>query len=181
MYNDKQQDVVSSIQILNYQNLILNTQNNIENISLSIQDINENVLKDLELRKKNLVDITLKDLELKKKNLIDIALKDLELQKKNLVDITLKDLNNQMKFSLAEKERKLIESMNVLKFQVSEANMKNSQLVGEYIMNDYPVKPKKKLIVVVAFVTGLILSIFLVFFMEFIKNGKNEEESQGSN
>ncbi len=36
------------------------------------------------------------------------------------------------------------------------------------------IKPKRKLIVVVAFVSGFILSIFLAFFMEWIKNAKQE-------
>jgi uncharacterized protein involved in exopolysaccharide biosynthesis len=48
-------------------------------------------------------------------------------------------------------------------------------VVGEYIAKDYPIKPKKRLIVTVAFVTGFILSIFLVFFIEFIKGFKEEE------
>jgi len=60
-------------------------------------------------------------------------------------------------------------------------NYKNSKVVGKIMTNEYPVKPKKKLIVVVAFVTGFILSIFLVFFIEFIKNGKDEEKTKSSN
>lgn len=35
--------------------------------------------------------------------------------------------------------------------------------------NDFPAKPKKSLIVAVAFVTGFILSIFLVFLINFIR------------
>lgn len=38
-------------------------------------------------------------------------------------------------------------------------------------------KPKRALILVVSFVSSLILGIFLVFFLEFIKNSKNEENS----
>jgi uncharacterized protein involved in exopolysaccharide biosynthesis len=44
-------------------------------------------------------------------------------------------------------------------------NYKNSEVIGQVITNDYPTKPKKKLIVVVAFIAGFILSIFLVFIM----------------
>jgi uncharacterized protein involved in exopolysaccharide biosynthesis len=51
-------------------------------------------------------------------------------------------------------------------------NYKNTETVGNIMTNDYPIKPKKTLIVVVAFVTGIILSIFLVFFLEFIRNEK---------
>lgn len=42
--------------------------------------------------------------------------------------------------------------------------------IGGVSILDTPInQPKKKLIVAVAFVTGFILSIFLVFFLKFIK------------
>jgi LPS O-antigen subunit length determinant protein (WzzB/FepE family) len=45
--------------------------------------------------------------------------------------------------------------------------------IGDIAINNEPInKPKKRLIVVVSFVTGFILSIFLVFFIEFIKSFK---------
>ncbi|RXI26795.1 hypothetical protein [Aliarcobacter skirrowii] len=44
------------------------------------------------------------------------------------------------------------------------------QIGGGVSILDTPInQPKKKLIVAVAFVTGFILSIFLVFFLKFIK------------
>jgi len=47
--------------------------------------------------------------------------------------------------------------------------------VGKIAILNQPInEPKKQLIIVVAFATGLILSIFLVFFKEFIKSFKNE-------
>ena len=49
--------------------------------------------------------------------------------------------------------------------------------IGDIKINNTPVnKVKKKLIVTVAFVTGLILSIFIVFFLEFIKGFKEEDK-----
>lgn len=52
-----------------------------------------------------------------------------------------------------------------------------TQKIGDITINDQPInKPKKKLIVAVTFVTSLIVSIFLVFFMEFIKGFKEEEK-----
>ncbi|MEV9526263.1 Wzz/FepE/Etk N-terminal domain-containing protein [Aliarcobacter butzleri] len=48
--------------------------------------------------------------------------------------------------------------------------------IGEIIISNEPInKPKKSLIIIVAFVTGFILSIFLVLFMEYIKSLKKEE------
>ncbi len=49
--------------------------------------------------------------------------------------------------------------------------------IGKTIINNTPINtPKKKLIVTVAFVTGFILSIFLVFFLEFIAKSDEDEK-----
>lgn len=49
--------------------------------------------------------------------------------------------------------------------------------IGNIVIDDTPInKPKKLLIVVVSFVSGFILSIFLVFFIEFIKNFNKEDK-----
>ena len=51
--------------------------------------------------------------------------------------------------------------------------------IGQITIDEEPInKPKKKLIVTVSFVTGFILSIFLVFFMEFISGIKNKEKNE---
>jgi LPS O-antigen subunit length determinant protein (WzzB/FepE family) len=75
---------------------------------------------------------------------------------------------------------KLEEDLKSLKVLMEPYNYKNSEVVGTIMINDHPVKPKKKLIVIVAFVTGFILSIFLVFFLEFIRDEKEEKLSHKS-
>lgn len=51
-----------------------------------------------------------------------------------------------------------------------------TEQVGDIVINSTPFnQPKKALIVTVAFVSGFILSIFLVFFIEFIKGFKEEK------
>lgn len=51
--------------------------------------------------------------------------------------------------------------------------------IGEVSIGNNPInKPKKKLIVVVAFITGFIFSIFLVFFLEFIRGFKKEVDEE---
>lgn len=48
--------------------------------------------------------------------------------------------------------------------------------IGNIVIDDNPInKPKKSLIVVVSFVTGFILSIFLVFFMQFVNSIRKED------
>ncbi len=56
-------------------------------------------------------------------------------------------------------------------------NYHNTAIVGGIITKDYPTKPKKKLILVVAFITGLMFSIFLAFFLEFISSMKRDESN----
>ena len=56
------------------------------------------------------------------------------------------------------------------------AKIKETQLVGDIVIVDTTKKMKKKLIVVVGFITGLMLSVFLAFFLEFIQSAKKDEE-----
>ena len=58
---------------------------------------------------------------------------------------------------------------------LSPANTTLTHIIGTVKKSPNPIKPKKKLIITVAFITGLILSIFLVFLIEFIKSLKDEE------
>lgn len=49
--------------------------------------------------------------------------------------------------------------------------------IGDIIISNEPInQPKKSFIIIVAFVTAFILSIFLVFFVEFIRSLKKEEK-----
>jgi capsular polysaccharide biosynthesis protein len=65
---------------------------------------------------------------------------------------------------------------NISKFYSGKnAKVKMTQLVGDISIENEPIKPKKKLIVFVAFITGLMLSIFLAFFLEFLRGMKEEE------
>jgi uncharacterized protein involved in exopolysaccharide biosynthesis len=47
--------------------------------------------------------------------------------------------------------------------------------LSKIITGDYPIKPKKKLIVAVAFIAGLMLSIFLVFLLNAFKRPEDEK------
>ena len=138
---------IAAIQMVNYQNLILDAQNKIEDLNVKIRKINNEIIPNLKREIKNIKQEKIRKLE-----------------QKLLVDIP------QTKIKLKQK-------IEQLKFNISPQNVQNYKVVGEYIAHDYPVKPKKKLILVVAFITGLILSVFLVFFIEFIKSFKEEEYS----
>jgi LPS O-antigen subunit length determinant protein (WzzB/FepE family) len=135
---------------------------NIKEYNEQLNSINKN-LKDIENLNPSLAALKL----MEKRDLSNFVM-DLNLQ---LVDLKNKkdELGTNMINSLLEKK-------NTLTTMLLPHNYKNTEIVGKIIINDYPVKPKKKLIVIFAFVTGFILSIFLVFFMNFIKSFKEEKE-----
>ena len=55
-------------------------------------------------------------------------------------------------------------------------NVIMSKQIGNIIIDDNPInKPKKTLIVVVSFITGFMLSIFLIFFMQFVNSIRKED------
>ena len=86
------------------------------------------------------------------------------------LEMNIIELQNKKEKLTTIKINSLIEKRNLLQSMLLPYNYKNSKIVGKIITNDYSIKPKKKLIVIVAFITGLILSIFLVFFLAFLRN-----------
>ena len=181
---DTTSSMIASVQMLNYQNLITNAQNQIKDLELQVEIIRNETIPKLKYNLENITAIQIKDLQDKKENILNIDIKNLENEKNNITTIQIKDLENKkanvsneiirkledkINIELQTKISQLNEKVDIQKLQNSEQNITNTKLVGEYIIRDYPIKPKKLLIIVVAFVTGFILSIFLVFFLQFIR------------
>ena len=163
----------------------------IENIDRKIKNIKNKETKLLD-EKIKLQEVSLSeyknqlqeiDRNLKKIERINPTLAALKLMKRRDLSDFILQLNMQL-IELKDKRENLVtnviwdlkEKRNLLVSMLLPYNYKNSKIVGGILTNDYPTKPKKKLIVIVAFVTGLILSIFLVFFLEFLKSFKEEEK-----
>jgi uncharacterized protein involved in exopolysaccharide biosynthesis len=70
----------------------------------------------------------------------------------------------------------LIEQRALIESMLMPHNYKNSTVIGRVVTSNYPVAPKKKLIVAVAFIASLMLSIFLVFLL----NAFKQEDEQSS-
>lgn len=150
---------IASIQMLNYQNLILNYQNKTE---------------DLKVEKEVILTQTIQNLEIEKKNIMDVSIRDLELQIENISNEQIRKLQHQIDVELVSKKIKLNEQINNLNYNITEQNIRNNEIVGDFIVKNYPIKPKRKLIVVVAFASGLVLSVFIVFFLNFFREEKPE-------
>ena len=107
-------------------------------------------------------------------NLINLKLKDLEKEKENIVNDNLKNAEVELNINFEKRLEELKNSLVLEKLKLANDRVKNSDIVGEIMTNDFPTKPKKSLIVAVAFVTGFIISIFLVFFIQFIQGIRKE-------
>ncbi|MGE4294386.1 MAG: Wzz/FepE/Etk N-terminal domain-containing protein [Campylobacterales bacterium] len=77
-------------------------------------------------------------------------------------------------------ERVVAYGAKILELEAQKAALNNPLYVetkiAGFLAPDRPVAPKGRLIIAVAFVAGLMGSIFLVFFIEFIKGFKKEEK-----
>jgi capsular polysaccharide biosynthesis protein len=142
---------VVSIQMVNYQNLILNSQNKIEDYKVQIDKIKTQTIKKLEIKKENIYNDDIWKLE------------------------------HRLKVDIKNKEKKYNQQIKALEYSLNDTNVKNSYVVGDMIVRDYPAQPKTKLIIIVVFITGLMLSVFLVFFLEFMRGFREENNKEESN
>lgn len=104
-----------------------------------------------------------------------------------LISSIPRNTNNLIELSVSSKNKSDIKDTltSAYDFIVNRHNEKtklyekftHTKKVGDINIGNEPVnKPKKKLIVAVSIVTGFILSIFLVFFMEFIRSFKDKND-----
>lgn len=86
-----------------------------------------------------------------------------------ILEIAAKNSDKNEIKNVLEKAKDFVIARHIEKSQFYKEKIMTKQ-IGEVKIANAPINtPKRKLIVAVAFVTGLILSLFLVFFMEFIK------------
>ena len=160
------QTVISKIETQYKEKTDAYTDSQKELIKLIQDDIKENssnlveMKKELELYSQKIVSLKSEDAALAGIYALQIGQKQTELQKLKQYISALKN-----------KEQKL-------KLSITPLMMKPTHIVGEIETLEKPIKPKKSLIVIVAFITGLMLSIFLAFFLEFIGGMKREKDSE---
>ena len=144
----------------------------------------------------NYLNKILKDLKNKENKKLNFIKKDLakkiDILKKANIRLTneLNDLNKKLKYTkdaqlyatiltnISAIQKEITQNqLNIANFQnqLSPSNITHTHIIGKIQQSPYPIKPKKKLIVIVAFITSFILSIFLVFLIEFIKSFKESE------
>jgi len=105
-------------------------------------------------------------------------MRDYESQIKSLVDqkdSRRKSLNGQI-MALESQKTYILEEIKNLEFKKN--YVQNIQVLQPPKSSLSPVKPKKKLNVLLAGVVGLFLTVFLAFFIEYISRHKNDETNR---
>lgn len=77
-------------------------------------------------------------------------------------------------YAMSNRISTLRSQKNDLALSISDLRIQPTKVIGNFEVLDKPIKPKKTLIIVVSIITGLMLSIFLAFFLEFMRSSKEE-------
>ena len=149
---------IDTMQAANLQNDIDRLNMRIIDLQLQIKQINKQTIPDLEKQKQRILEQTIPDLEAQKEKLLKETIPSVAGSIRRLVEIAIPTLKTEI---------------SLLEMSINPPYLVGTHIVGRIYTHDYPVKPKKKLIVVVAIITGIIFGIFLAFFLEFI--GKEED------
>jgi LPS O-antigen subunit length determinant protein (WzzB/FepE family) len=157
-------------------NHVKNKINSILNIEIHTLDeeINKQRIS-LNEAKDNLVQI---NVNIKKIEEIDPVLTSLKLTEKRLISDSIFNINlgvSRMLTSKSELETKtlydLIQEQRMIELLLTPYNLISTKVIGNIITYDYPVRPKRKLMIMLGLIAGLIFSIFLVL----IRNTFKEE------
>ena len=164
---------IDTMQAANLQNDIDRLNMRIIDLQLQIKQINKQTIPDLEKQKQRILEQTIPDLEKQKQRILEQTIPNLEAQKEKLLKETIPSVAGSIKRLVEITIPTLKTEISLLEMSINPPYLVGTHIVGRIYTHDYPVKPKKKLIIVIAIITGIIFGIFLAFFLEFI--GKEED------
>ncbi len=97
---------------------------------------------------------------------------------KKILDLKLQILNEKNEINNINDIEipKLIQEKKNLQSALLPHNYQNTDVVGNILIDNSPSKPKKKLIVAASFITGGLVSIFIVFFINALRREKESRK-----
>jgi len=153
-----------------YDSYISNSQAELNQFNEELLNYRDNSLPNIKLRLDSL------------ENLQEVKLKADSRQEASITVEMGYLLNEIIQTKITEIEK--IENVLIPNLEKMKINLENklkipflveTNIIGDIFSPDNPVKPNKKMILAVAMVAGLMLGVFLVFFLEFLKPKKKEE------
>jgi len=161
------------LSLLIFSNIIQDNLVYASNLALRISDIQEKIVN-----KKGIIHDKNLQIDQLKNKIKSIQIEIDTLLKKKLSDLaaSLEELKVQRDEVLPKTEQAIRARIEELKERIN--LLSPVEVVQDAFSSVKPVKPKKKLIVAVGFVSGLFLGIFLAFFVEYLDSARRRYEEE---
>jgi len=129
------------------------------------------ILEDIRKQEKNKINSYINEI---KKQIITLE-KEKTILEKEIQKIKNSPNESELILKIGDKLSNINMQLNMLKQKISPLNISPSHLIGKVAYQESPIKPKKKLIVIVSFISGLIIAIFSIFLYDFWKEVIKED------
>ena len=159
-HSDPALAAMSAMQMANLQNDVSRLKMQLIDYRSQIKKLKEETIPDLQREKKRIMETTIPSLEAKKVRLEKEEIPAKISAIKKIENITIPQLKTRIK--------QIGTSMH-------EPYLVMTKVLGEIYTQERPVKPKKGVILAIALVSGLLLGVFLAFFLEFITKRAEDE------
>ncbi|WP_314301193.1 GNVR domain-containing protein, partial [Campylobacter showae] len=108
--------------------------------------------------------------------LASVELENMQAEKDTIINDRLPTLQRELVNLQIEELNKLLDQRSLVELSLNPYNYQNTQIVSDIVVSRNPVKPKKAIIIAIAFLSSLMLSIFGVLVYDSIKNRINKEK-----
>ena len=111
--------------------------------------------------------------------LVGVELENMQAEKDILVNDKLPSLQRELVNLQTKELNKLLEQRSLVELALKPYNYQNTQIVSDIVISNKPVKPKKTIIIAIAFLSSLMLSVFGILVYDSIKNRINKDKLEG--
>lgn len=111
--------------------------------------------------------------------LVGVELENMQAEKDTLVNDKLPSLQRELVNLQTEELNKLLDQRSLVELALKPYNYQNTQIVSDIVISNNPVKPKKTIIIAIAFLSSLMLSVFGILVYDSIKNRINKDKLEG--
>ena len=111
--------------------------------------------------------------------LVSVELENMQAEKDTLVNDKLPSLQRELVNLQTEELNKLLDQRSLVELALKPYNHQNTQIVSDIVISNNPVKPKKTIIIAIAFLSSLMLSVFGVLVYDAIRDRVNKDKREG--
>ena len=111
--------------------------------------------------------------------LVGVELENMQAEKDTIINDKLPSLQRELVNLQTEELNKLLDQRSLIELALEPYNYQNTQIVSDIVISNKPVKPKKVIIIAIAFLSSLMLSVLGILVYDSIKNRINKDKREG--